>query len=210
MVRLCLVAVAIVLAGLAGAVHAADQLAPTKLLLVKDKNGSQPSTVEKKKLKLLVKNGPSSSLNVQGDPTVAGAVLWISLTNNSQCFVLPPEGWSAMGPLGFKYRDPGPNVTPLPPVRGGIKSVSIQRTVAGNFIVKVRALSKKGPITLNLFGGPFQGYLLLRGGDRYCVAGPEDGLANGFVYRVQDASAPAACGASIADTSCSPSGAFLD
>jgi hypothetical protein len=193
----------------AGMAAAADQTIPTKFFVLKDPDGSQPTSTPRKKMKWSVKDGPNSTLTIAGDPTIDGAVVFVSLTNNSQCFELPKEGWKSLGPAGFRYKDPGPDVIPTPDVRGGIKKASIKKTPNGNFILKARAASKTGPIILNLFGGGLRGYLLIRGGDRYCMAGFPT-VADGFHYEVRNATAPGSCAQAVSETFCSPSGAFLD
>lgn len=192
-----------------GLAAAADQNIPTKFFVLKDPDGSLPTSTPRKKMKWSAKDGPNSTLTVAGDPTIAGAVLFVSLTNNSQCFTLPKEGWQPIGPFGFRYKDPGPDVIPAPDVRGGIKKASIKKTNGGNFVIKAKGASKTGPIILNLFGGGLRGYLLIRGGDRYCLAGFPT-VADGFRYEVRNATAPGGCAQATSETFCSPSGAFLD
>src|SRR5262249_48696725 len=130
---------------------AADQLLPMKRFLLKDPNGaSADPDPTGKKMKLLVKEARGSTNTVVGDPTVAGAVLWLHTTpGESQCFDLPREGWKATSALSFKYKNPkDPNVTPAQDVRGGIKTAKIKTTTSGVFEIKVLATAKTGPIIL--------------------------------------------------------------
>lgn len=192
---------------------AGDQLKPMKQFLLKDPNGpTADPDPPSKKMKLVVKEGPGSTNTVVGDPTVAGAVLWLHTTpGGSQCFELPHEGWSAISTLGFKYKNPkDPNVIPAQDVRGGIKVASIKKTPSGVFQIKVLASAKTGPIILTTHpSGDVRGYLLLRGGDRYCVHG-FDPNATTTMTKIKNADAPGDCPDQLSDTFCSPSGAFLD
>ena len=195
------------------AAFAADQVKPMKLFLLKDPNGPGPDPDPPgKKMKLVVKEGPGSTNTVVGDPTVDGAVLFVKTTPGiSQCFELPHEGWKPISTLGFKYKNPkDPNVIPAQDVRGGIKSARIKKTPSGVFQIKVVASAKTGPIIITTHpSNDIRGYLLIRGGDRYCVHG-FDGNATTSETKIKNADAPGACADQISDTFCSPSGAFLD
>jgi hypothetical protein len=192
---------------------AGDQLKPMKRFLLKDPNGpgSDPDPTSKK-MKLVVKEGPGSTNTVVGDPTIDGAVLWLHTTpGESQCFDLPKEGWSAISTQGFKYKNPkDPNVIPAQDVRGGIKVARVKKTASGVFEIKVLASAKTGPIILTTHpSNDVRGYLLLRGGDRYCVHG-FDPNATTTMTKIKNAEAPGECIDQISDTFCSPSGAFLE
>jgi hypothetical protein len=192
---------------------AADQVKPMKQFLLKDPNGPVPDPdPPSKKMKLIVKEGPGSTNTVVGDPTLAGAVLFVKTTPGiSQCFELPHEGWKPISTLGFKYKNPkDPNVIPAQDVRGGIKSARIKKTPSGVFQIKVVASAKTGPIIITTHpSNDIRGYLLIRGGDRYCVHG-FDPNATTTMTKIKNADAPSECADQIADTFCSPSGAFLD
>ncbi len=72
------------------------------------------------------------------------------------------------------------------------------------------ATAKTGPIILTTHpSNDVRGYLLLRGGDRYCVHG-FDPNATTTMTKIKDADAPADCADRISDTFCSPSGAFVE
>jgi hypothetical protein len=78
------------------------------------------------------------------------------------------------------------------------------------FQIKVVASAKTGPIIISTHpSNDIRGYLLIRGGDRYCVHG-FDPNATTTETKIKNAVAPADCADQIADTFCSPSGAFLD
>jgi hypothetical protein len=191
---------------------AGDQVKPMKQFVLKDPNGPGGPDPASKKMKLVVKEGPGSTNTVVGDPTVSGAVLWVNTTPGiSQCFSLPHEGWSTISTLGFKYKNPkDPSVIPAQDVRGGIKVASIKKTPSGVFQIKVVASAKTGPIIITTHpSNDIRGYLLLRGGDRYCVHG-FDPNATTTMTKIKDAPAPSECADALADTFCSPSGAFLD
>jgi hypothetical protein len=201
----------IVLSGITG--FAGDQVKPMKRFLLKDPNGPVPDPdPSNKKMKLIVKEGPESTNTVVGDPKIDGAVLFVKTTPGiSQCFELPKEGWSNISTLGFKYKNPkDPSVVPAQDVRGGIKVAKIKKTPSGVFQIKVIASAKTGPIIISTHpSNDIRGYLLIRGGDRYCVHGV-DPNATVTETRIKNAPAPSECADQLADTFCSPSGAFLD
>jgi hypothetical protein len=186
---------------LGGIAVAADQLVPTKVLLVKN----PPSGPTKRKVVYKVKENASAA-TVVGDPTVAGATLHVVLTDGGdQCFTMPASGWTNISDLGFKYKDPTLS-------NGPVKVASIKKTPSGVFLIKT-TLKGSGATTIDVVpGNPTTTYatnFTLGGGDSYCsgtgtaVPQPNDEKT----FKVVNDTAPASCTASVC---ASPSGAFVD
>lgn len=185
-----------------GVAMAADQVVPTKTLLVKN----PPSGEAKRKIVFKVKEKPSSVV-VVGDPLADGATLHVVLTpGGDQCFSMPASGWSPIGDIGFKYKDKAL-------ADGPVKVAAIKKTPSGVFLIKA-ILKGSGPTPITVApGDPTNTYgtnLTIVGGDSYCsgtaTATPKPNDAKTF--KVVNDTAPASCTAS----SCvgSPSGAFID
>src|SRR4026208_922068 len=84
---------------LSGSGFAAEQLVPTKTLLVKN----PPSGARKVLYKV---RETASAATVVGDPPVGGAPLPLVLApGGGQCVTMPASGWSPIGSIGFKYKD---------------------------------------------------------------------------------------------------------
>jgi hypothetical protein len=184
---------------MAVAAYAADQMKPTKLFFVTNPTAD----AAKRRLLFASKEGPGSSNTVVGDPTVSGAKVRVSLRGGAeQCFDMPASGWSAIGPLGFRYKDfDGP---------GAVTAASIKKTPSGVFQIKLRISGRTGSLDVVPVAGAtgFDANLTLGGGDDYCAGGatPQGATDTDRAYKVKGLPAPASCGV----TACSPSGAFLD
>ena len=174
-----------VVAALGGSALAAQQLVPTKTLLVRD----PPSSARKVLWKV---SQPGSTATVMGDPTADGATLRVVLApGGDQCVTMPSTGWTAIGTIGFKYRD-----STL--ANGPVKVAQIMKTPSGTF--QVRALLKNGgptPIAV-VPGNQTSSYatnFTLGVGDAYCggtataVPNPNDATT----FKVSNDGAPAGC-----------------
>jgi hypothetical protein len=179
------------------AVHAADQMKPTKLFFV-----TNPSADAAKRRLLFSSKEGASSNTVVGDPTISGAKLRISVRGGAeQCFDMPASGWAAIGPLGFRYKDfDGP---------GAVTAASIKKTPSGVFTIKLRVSGRTGSLDVVPVAGAtgFDANFTLGGGDDYCAGGttPQGATDTDRAYKVKGLGAPASCGVAA----CSPSGAFL-
>jgi hypothetical protein len=180
---------------------AADQLVPTKILLVKN----NATDVTKRKITFKVKENASAA-TVMGDPTSSGATFHVVLSpGGDQCFTLPASGWTNISDIGFKYKDPSL-------ANGAVKVASIKKTPSGVFLAKV-IIKGFGSQTITVVpGNPTATYgtnLALGGGDSYCTGtgtatpNPNDEKT----FKVVNDTAPASCTASAC---ASPSGAFVD
>jgi hypothetical protein len=193
---------AVVLLG--GVAFAADQLVPTKILLVKDK----PGDATKRKINFKVKENASAA-TVVGDPIASGgATLHVVLTGGGdQCFSMPASGWSNISDLGFKYKDP--DLT-----NGAVKVASIKKTPSGVFQIKVTLKGSGSEAITIVPGNPTATYgtnFALGGGDSYCAGtGTTPATPNPNdekTFKVVNDTPPASCTASAC---ASPSGAFVD
>jgi hypothetical protein len=201
-------AAALVAAFVAGA-SAAEQGVNTKLLLVKD----PPSEPTARKINWKVKQlDTDDELSVVGDPTTGGATLRIRLQvsnhcsnppcdsgGGDQCFTLPASGWSSIGSLGFKYKDPTL-------ANGAVKVAQIKETAAGVFQIKAALRGAGIALFLDDEIGFYGVNLALGGGDQYYTGsgGAEPKPNDGETFKVVNETG----GASMA--ACSPSGAFVD
>ena len=165
---------------------ATQQLVPTKTLLVKN----PPSGARKVLWK--VKDGAAA---VVGDPTADGATLRIQLTNGGdQCVTMPASGWSAIGTIGFKYKDAAL-------ANGPVKVAQIKKTPSGTFILKA-LLKNGGPTSITVApGDPTTSYatnFTLGTGDEYCggTATATPNPNNATTFKVSNDAAPGACIAS--------------
>ena len=112
--------------------YAAQQLVATKTLLVKNPPSGARKVVWKAK-------ETGSTATVIGDPTVDGAMLALVLTpGGSQCVSMPASGWSAIGTVGFKYKD-----SPL--ANGPVKVALIKKTPSGTFLLKALLTAVQPP-----------------------------------------------------------------
>lgn len=202
--RSILAGVALVLC-CAGGAGAADQTLFGKVIKVK--NNLDPA---KRKVAFVAKELASGS-TVAGNPASGGAtfevVLEPALVGDSvsqQCFSLPAAGWSAIGSLGWKYKDKtGAN--------GAVKTATVKRTPSGTFILKVVALGRFGPITVAPPTRTAEARAVFRigGGDRYCsLFGGTVGANAVSGFTAKNAEAPSSCGGAF--LVCSASGAFVD
>lgn len=177
-----------------------------KLMLVKDPQPGVDAT--RRKIVLKVKESASPH-PITGNPITGGATLEVVLsgtTPSSQTFTLPPGAafWSALGTVGFKYKDTGL-------VNGPIKLLIVKKTTSGNFILS--ALGKgSGSGPLNLVppntGTEARVRFIPGDGDGYCAA--FGGVAGGTldpntnkVFKAKNPTAEGPCPPS-------PSGAFVD
>ena len=98
---------------------AAQQLVTSKTLLVKN----PPSGARKVLWKV-----KETAATVMGNPTTeGGATLRIQLTpGGDQCVSMPASGWSAIGTIGFKYKD-------ATLTNGPVKVAQIKKTPSGTF-----------------------------------------------------------------------------
>jgi hypothetical protein len=111
---------------------------------------------------------------------------------------MPSSGWSAIGTLGFKYKDPTL-------ANGPVKVAQIKKTPSGTFLVKA-LLKDGGPTSITVApGGPTTSYatnFTLGAGDEYCggtaTATPSPNDANTF--KVSNDGAPGGCVASCTPT----------
>jgi hypothetical protein len=201
--RIVLTCLALAAALVARPAVAADQKVFGKIVLVK--NNLDPA---KRKVKYLAKEAASAS-TIVGNPTVDGATFEIVMepelgTGSQQCFVLPGAGWSAIGAIGYKYKD-------VTGTYGPIKVATIKRSPSGTFILKVVANGTLGAITLQPPARTAQADVFFRvaGGDRYCSVFGGDFLADAVSgFKAKNAPAPSSCAGAF--LVCSPSGAFLD
>jgi hypothetical protein len=180
--------VLVIMVALSGSGFAAEQLVPTKTLLVKN-----PPSGARKVLWKVKETG--SAATVAGDPTADGATLRIQLTNGGdQCVTMPSAGWSAIGTLGFKYKDP-------PLANGPVKVAMVKKTPSGTLLVKA-LLKNGGPTPVSVVpGAPTTSYATnfsLGLGDEYCggTAGATPNPNDAVTFKVSNVGAPAGCVAS--------------
>ena len=161
----------------------AQHLVPTKVFLVKNPSSGARKVLWKVK-------EPGSAATVTGDPTADGATLRIQLMlGGDQCVSLPAAGWSAVGSLGFKYKDAAL-------ANGPVKKALIKKTASGTLLIKA-LLKTGGPTDISVLpGDPTTTYatnLALGTGDDYCggtsTATPDPNDATTF--KVTDDGAPA-------------------
>jgi hypothetical protein len=194
MTRQSLLRAALVVGLFAGVAIAADQVVPTKILLVKN----PPSGAMKRTIKFKVKE-KASAATVVGDPIANGGTLRIALfPGGDQCFSLPASGWSPVSTIGFKYHD-------ATLAEGPVKTAMIKKTPSGTFLVKA-VLKGNGPTQIDVApGNPTDTYatnLTLGGGHSYCsgtgtaTPNPNDEKT----FKVSNDTAPGSC----AVTACGP------
>jgi hypothetical protein len=171
-----------------------DQLLPLKLLLVKNPDGPESRRVTYK--------ASSKIDNFFGNPTTGGATLNLKLDSVTQCFHMPPSGWSRNG-RAYAYADPAG-------LYGPIKVAQWRQSGNGSIVNKVVILGKNGPVDIVPPNPGTQGDATFHvgGGADYCAS-----TAGGTIrpndakrFKARNAPAPAACYV----PACSPSGAFLD
>jgi hypothetical protein len=167
---------------------------PTKLILVKNPtSGPTARTIVWK-----AREKPSTN-TVVGDPTLAGAKLRIVLApGGDQCVTMPSTGWTALGTIGFRYKD-----STL--ANGPARTASIKKKSSGIF--QIQAILVGSGITV-VPGNPMADYatnLKLGSGDDYRSGsgGAVPRPNNAETFKVKNDTA----GLSIEP--CSPSGAFL-
>jgi len=164
---------------------AAQHQVPTKILLVKN----PPSGVRKVLWKV---KETGSAATVAGDPTADGATLRIQLTTGGdQCVSMPSSGWSAVGSLGFKYKD-------AVLANGPVKVALIKKSASGTLLIK--ALLKNGGATSISVApdDPTTSYatnLTLGTGDDYCggTASATPDPNDATTFKVANDGAPAGC-----------------
>ena len=136
---------------------AAQQLVATKTILVKN----PPSGARK-----LLWKVKETAATVMGNPiTQGGATLHVQLNPGpDQCVSMPASGWSAIGSIGFKYKD-------MTLANGPVKVASIKKTPSGNFLLKA-LLKNGGPTSIAVVpANPSTSYatnFTLGVGDEYC------------------------------------------
>ena len=197
----CSMMLALVVASFVGLpAHAAQQLVPTKTLLVKN----PPSGARKVLWKV---KEPGSAATVTGDPTADGATLRVQLMlGGDQCISMPASGWSAVGSLGFKYKDAAL-------ANGPVKVALVKKTASGTLLIKA-LLKTGGPTAIEVLpGNPTTTYattLALGTGDHYCggTSTATPNVNDPKTFKVTNDGAPAACIApcSGATVSCSDPG----
>jgi hypothetical protein len=183
--RACLFAAVVVL--VSAAAFAAQQLLPTKTLLVKN----PPSGARKALWKV---RESASAATVVGDPTIGGASLHLVLApGGDQCINMPASGWSPIGSIGFRYSD-----STL--ANGPVRVAQIKKTPSGNFLIKA-VLKNGGPTPIGVVpGGPSTSYAVnfaMPSGDEYCggSAGAIPNPNNATTFKVSNDGAPAGCAA---------------
>ena len=177
----------------------AQQLVTTKTMLVKN----PPSGARKVLWKV-----KETAATIMGNPiSQGGATLRIQLTAGGsgadQCVTMPASGWSAIGTIGFKYKD-------ATLTHGPVKVAQIKKTPSGTFLMKA-LLKNGGPTSITITpGNPTDYYatnFTLGAGDEYCggtgSATPNPNDANTF--KVSNDGAPsvsciAACGGTSVTT----------
>jgi len=175
----------------------APQMVATKSLALK--NSNPPAGRQ------LVYQIRDTAAVIAGYPPASGAFLNITVGTDSQCFYMPPQGWSSMS-SGFKYSDKAG-------LYGPIKQATVKRTSAA-FAAKIVALGKLGggiALTPPISGTTPVFTQLVLGSDAnaiYCGSsvGGVVKANTAKSFKVSNASAPLACYLGT----CSPSGAFLE
>ena len=176
---------------------AAQQLLPTKTLLAKN-----PSSGTRK---ILWKASEAGSVaTVMGDPTVDGATLRVVLTpGGDQCVTMPSAGWSAIGSIGFRYKDPAL-------ANGPVRVAQIKKTPSGTMRLKV-LLRDGGPTAIAVVpGNPTGSYatnFTLGVGDDYCggTAGATPSPNDAGTFKVSNDGAPPGCATACNATTSSTS-----
>ena len=177
--------------------YAAEQLVPTKTLLVKN----PPSGARKILYKV---SEPGSAATLVGDPTTDGATLRVVLTpGGDQCVAMPSTGWTAISSMGFKYKDPTL-------ANGPVKVAQIKKTPSGMFQVKA-ILKNGGPTSITIVPGnqttSHATKFTLGVGDDYCggTATATPNPNDAATFKVKNDGAPAGCVASCNATTTSTS-----
>ena len=171
-----------------GLAAAAEQLVSTKVFLVKN----PPSGARKVLWKVIEK---ASAAMLIGDPSIDGATLHVVLTpGGDQCVTMPASGWSAVGAIGFKYKDPTL-------ANGPVKVALVKKAPSGTFLVKA-LLKDDGPTPIAITpGAPTASYatnFTLGTGDEYCggtataTPNPNDAVT----FKVSNDGTPGGCVAS--------------
>lgn len=146
-----------------GLAVAANQTIRGKQELVKD---PRPGTDPTKRLLIGQASETQSDDTVVGDPMVGGAVLTFfaeGASSTIQAFVLPAAGWKASSG-GFTYKDPRG-------LDGAVTSAQLATSGGGTFLIKAKALGKRGAIHVVPPNPGTAGCMLLQvvGGDAYHV-----------------------------------------
>jgi hypothetical protein len=185
------IGLAALLMAFGGVSEGAQQFKSTRTFYAK--NPGPTGDMLGRKILFKSKEGPGSTNTVTGDPTVNGAKLHLALGNSGsdQCFELPAGGWSSIANLGFKYNGFNQQA-------GAVTSVSIKKTPAGLFLVKIRLAGANGQLDVVPAAGTtdMNLNLSLGGGDEYCAGGatPPDAQNTDKIYKVKRLPAPLACG----------------
>jgi hypothetical protein len=175
-----------------------SQTVPLQLLLVKN-----PVDATDRKITYKTKSPSSNGNFIVGDPTVGGARLNLKLDAVTQCFQMPPGGWTRHSGRTFAYSDPlGAS--------GSVRKATLKQNGSGAIQNKVVIVGNHGPVYVvpPAPGVQGDGNFTVGGGTQYCAStaagtiGPNDART----FRAKDAPAPAGCNVAA----CSPSGAFLD
>jgi hypothetical protein len=173
---------------LGGVADAGQQFKPTSTFY--SKNPGPTGDMLGRKILFKSKEGPGSTNTVTGNPPADGAKLHIVLGSNDQCFDMPSGGWSPIANLGWKYNGFNQGA-------GAVTAVSIKKTPAGLFLLKIRLAGQNGQLDLVPASGTSDMNLNLSftGGDEYCAGGPTppDATNTDKIYKVKKLPAPASC-----------------
>jgi len=208
---------------LAGSSLAADQTILGKTFLVKDPQLGDLS----KRAVVAVGKEKDSANTIVGDPTIVGATLTLIANggdSSSQVFLLP-QGFNVKGKpfwqatkTGYKYGDAKGE-------QGPVKTVTIDRSDAGNFTFKAKLVGKLGPIDVVPPNPGVSAHAVfdIAGGDRYCMEYADGEIKNNGaqLFKVSNPTTEGCPAMTTSTTSTttstststtigSPSGAFLD
>ncbi len=189
--RVALSAVLAVL--LASAARAEDQTVLGRRLAVRNPS---PADATRRSV-LAIAREPAGANVLVGDPTAGGAVLEIAANGtraSAQVFSLAQGAassgapfWSALGTLGYRYRDPGG-------AQGPVRFVSIKRSRNGAFAIKLKLRAGDWPVDVVPPDDGTDGFLTLTlaRGDRYCVQFGAEGRSTnrgGRLWKIEDVTA---------------------
>ena len=193
-----LVGMLVALGSAAQVASGANQVVLGKTFLVVNRAAADPA---RRRIKVSARE-PAGTASIVGDPTVAGAMLFVVASNDAPppeegiFFPLPAAGWTATA-TGFAYRDTSG-------VLGAVKT-AVVRDNGRSFQIKV-ALGPRAPLAIPVLPPP-QGTnggatLTLGGGDAYCMrfGGPAGGTVKnvprgvgGKLFKVTKPTAEAGC-----------------
>ena len=175
-----------------------DQMLPLKVLSVK--NSPDPTS---RRVTYAAKSFPHTFPALVGDPTIGGATLNVQIDSESQCFFMPPSGWTRAA-RAYRYGDSAG-------LYGPVKSAQIKQTGSGGIQNKVVVTGRHGAVTIVPPNPGTVGHTNFKigGGGSYCTttAGGTIKPNDARTFRARN---PAAVPAYCVAPACSPSGAFLD